>query len=75
MAKIVKSERVEGPTGMRVQVAFYDDDSVRFRIYECPEAAELRYAKELLTQALYRFKWMRRHDDWFSDVRSFVGSR
>ena len=36
MAELVKSERVDSPDGGRVQVLFYDDSSIRFRIYECP---------------------------------------
>jgi hypothetical protein len=40
MAELIKSERVDGPNGTRVQVLFYDDDSIRFRIYESPLVIE-----------------------------------
>lgn len=40
MAELVKSERVDGPEGTRVQVLFYDDRSMRFRIYESPLVIE-----------------------------------
>jgi hypothetical protein len=42
-AKLLKSERVDGPDGKRVQVLFYDDGSIRFRIYECPLVLEEAY--------------------------------
>jgi len=32
MAELIQSERVDGPRGMRVQVLFYDDGAIRFRI-------------------------------------------
>lgn len=40
MAELVQSERVDGPDGARVQVLFYDNASIRFRIYECPLVIE-----------------------------------
>jgi hypothetical protein len=40
MAELMKSERVDSPSGTRVQVLFYDDDSIRFRIYESPLVLE-----------------------------------
>jgi hypothetical protein len=40
MAELLKSERVDGPTGTRVQVLFYDDESIRFRVYESPMVIE-----------------------------------
>lgn len=40
MAELVKSERVDSPDGTRVQVLFYDDRSMRFRIYESPLVIE-----------------------------------
>jgi hypothetical protein len=42
-ATLLKSERVDGPTGERVQVLFYDDASIRFRIYDCPLVLEEAY--------------------------------
>jgi hypothetical protein len=42
-AKLLKSERVDGPDGQRVQVLFYDDDTIRFRIYQCPLVLEEAY--------------------------------
>ncbi len=42
-AKLLKSERVDGPSGQRVQVLFYDDESIRFRIYEGPLVLEEAY--------------------------------
>ncbi len=42
-AKLLKSERVDGPDGQRVQVLFYDDATIRFRIYECPLVLEEAY--------------------------------
>jgi hypothetical protein len=40
MATLLTSERVDGPDGQRVQVLFYEDGSIRFRIYECPLVIE-----------------------------------
>jgi hypothetical protein len=40
MAELLQSERVDGPGGKRVQVLFYDDESIRFRIYDCPLVIE-----------------------------------
>jgi hypothetical protein len=40
MATLLQSERVDGPDGKRVQVLFYDDGSIRFRIYDCPLVIE-----------------------------------
>jgi hypothetical protein len=42
MAELVKSERVDGPEPdkTRVQVLFYDDGSMRFRIYRKPLVIE-----------------------------------
>jgi hypothetical protein len=40
MAELLQSERVDGPDGKRVQVLFYDDESIRFRIYDCPLVIE-----------------------------------
>lgn len=31
---LVRSERVDGPKGRRVQVLFYEDDAVRFRVHD-----------------------------------------
>jgi hypothetical protein len=42
-AKLLKSERVDGPGGQRVQVLFYEDESIRFRIYERPLVLEEAY--------------------------------
>lgn len=42
-AKLLKSERVDGPDGRRVQVLFYADETIRFRIYECPMVLEEAY--------------------------------
>ena len=41
--KLLKSERVDGPGGKRVQVLFYDDETIRFRIYERPLVLEEAY--------------------------------
>jgi hypothetical protein len=40
MATKTDSVRVDGPKGERVQVLFYDDGSIRFRIYDCPLVIE-----------------------------------
>jgi hypothetical protein len=40
MAELLQSERVDGPDGRRVQVLFYDDQSIRFRIYDAPMVIE-----------------------------------
>jgi hypothetical protein len=42
-ANLLKSERVDGPDGQRVQVLFYDDDTIRFRIYQTPLVLEEAY--------------------------------
>ncbi len=39
-ATLVNSQRVESPDGTRVQVLFYDDCSIRFRIYRTPMVIE-----------------------------------
>ncbi|MGH9053373.1 MAG: hypothetical protein ACRDWX_10220 [Acidimicrobiia bacterium] len=36
----MRSVRVDGPEGRRVQVLFYADDSIRFRIYDSPLVIE-----------------------------------
>jgi hypothetical protein len=40
MAERLDSQRVDGPNGERVHVLFYDDGSIRFRIYDCPLVIE-----------------------------------
>jgi hypothetical protein len=40
MAELLDSQRVDGPNGTRVQVLFYEDDSIRFRIYDAPMVIE-----------------------------------
>jgi hypothetical protein len=40
MAELRYSQRVDGPNGLRVQVLFYDDGSIRFRIRQAPMAIE-----------------------------------
>lgn len=40
MAELKDSQRVDGPDGQRVQVLFYDDESIRFRIYISPLVIE-----------------------------------
>lgn len=42
-AKLLKSERVDGPDGRRVQVLFYEDNTIRFRIYDSPMVLEEAY--------------------------------
>lgn len=42
-AKLLQSERVDGPNDRRVQVLFYEDGSIRFRIYERPLVLEEAY--------------------------------
>lgn len=39
-AELLKSVAVFGPDGKRVQVLFYEDDSIRFRIYDSPLVIE-----------------------------------
>ena len=39
-AKLMHSEPVYGPDGTRVQVLFYEDGSIRFRIYSSPLVIE-----------------------------------
>ncbi|MGH8936602.1 MAG: hypothetical protein ACRDXD_10145 [Acidimicrobiia bacterium] len=39
-SELVRSVRVDGPEGRRVQVLFYADDSIRFRIYDSPLVIE-----------------------------------
>ena len=39
-SKLVKSIRVDGPDGTRVQHLFYEDGSMRFRIYKSPMVIE-----------------------------------
>lgn len=38
--QLVDSERVDGSDGTRVQVLFYDDGSLRFRVYKTPMVIE-----------------------------------
>jgi hypothetical protein len=38
--KLIASERVDSPLGTRVQVLFYEDRSMRFRIYDSPMVVE-----------------------------------
>ncbi len=40
MAELIDSQRVDGPDGRRVQVLFYDDGAIRFRIYDAPLVIE-----------------------------------
>ena len=40
MAELLASERLDGPDGTRVQVLFYDDEAIRFRIYKKPLVIE-----------------------------------
>jgi phosphoketolase len=40
MATLLQSERVDGPNDQRVQVLFYDDESIRFRVYAYPLVIE-----------------------------------
>lgn len=39
-AQLVDSQRVDGPEGTRVQVLFYADHSIRFRVYRTPMVIE-----------------------------------
>jgi hypothetical protein len=43
MAQLLDSIRVDGPADKRVQVLFYDDESIRFRIYDAPLVLEEAY--------------------------------
>lgn len=38
--QLVDSQRVDGPDGTRVQVLFYEDGSLRFRVYKTPMVIE-----------------------------------
>jgi hypothetical protein len=40
MAELLQSDRLDGPDGTRVQVLFYDNKSIRFRIYKKPLVIE-----------------------------------
>lgn len=39
-SQLVDSQRVDGPDGTRVQVLFYQDGSLRFRVYKTPMVIE-----------------------------------
>lgn len=39
-SQLVDSQRVDGPDGTRVQVLFYEDGSIRFRVYKTPMVIE-----------------------------------